>query len=124
MKPYFPDPRRANDTSPYRESQPREAQEPAAKPVTVTRAEPPPEDAPVKPGASLTPAEARALIAVDRGRGAHHFRARLFIVPLTYALWRYGSSLGSLRLLLYPMGLLSFGLVAWEIRRVWRRTEL
>ncbi len=132
--PYFPDPAKPKEASPYREAQAPSSAPGSAPAALVSRPEPPPEVAPAKrtkakpnaekPKTALTPGEAQALLAVDRGRGAHTVRARLFVVPLTYVLWRYGSSFSGVRPLVYPLFILSVVLVVLEIRRIWQRTAL
>jgi hypothetical protein len=132
--PYFPDPPKPKEASPYREPQPKpEASRDEPPAVVVSRPEPLLEEEPVvarrtaptkDAGAQVTHMEARALLAVDRNRHTQYFRARLLVLPLTLVLWRYGRMLGAIQWLVYPLLALSIVLVVLEIKRIWRRTEL
>jgi hypothetical protein len=133
-QPYFPDPTKPKEASPYREPQPKLASAPTEAPaVVVSRPEPVAEEAPVAPprpaetklpSPELTQMEARALLAVDRNRHMQYFRTRILVVPITLVLWRYGRTLGVVRWLVYPLLAVSLVLVVLEIKRIWRRTEL
>lgn len=125
--PYFPEPPKGKEASPYREPEPVASHKHAAA-VVVSRPEPldddpPPAKRPTKPASwNLTPLEARALLAIDRGTHTKPSRAKLLLLPITLAVWRYGDAFGALRWVLYPLATVSLAFVLLEIRRIWRRT--
>lgn len=129
-QPYFPDPTKPKEASPYREPQPKASPPADAPAVVVSRPEPVAEE-PIEPtraplpksvSSEVSQLEARALLAVDRNRNVQYFRTRILVVPITLALWRYGR--GLVGWLVYPLLAVSLVLVVLEIKRIWRRTEL
>jgi hypothetical protein len=133
--PYFPEPTKPKEASPYREADIPAGAEKAPPAVVASRPEPLREDEPpAKPleattatsqvTAETTRLEARALLAVHRNQHKLPIRTRLLLLPVTLGLWRLGGTSGAIGWLVYVLLAISLVLVVLEVRRVWRRTAL